>query len=76
MGEGTLANPEAQRWIPGGIAFLTAVQQAQRDPKVREAVFQRCTDMVTSLLSGRYDALSGRYLEPQDDFDALLAQAS
>jgi NAD(P)-dependent dehydrogenase (short-subunit alcohol dehydrogenase family) len=75
MAEGALSNPEAQRWIPNGIAFLKRVQEAQRDPAVREAVFRRCTDMVTCLLSGRYDALSGRYLEPQDDFDALLAQA-
>ncbi len=75
MGASTLANPEAQKWIPGGIAFLTAVQEAQRDPAVREAVFQRCGDMVVSLLSGRYDALSGSYLEPQDDFDALLSKA-
>ena len=76
MGAATLVNPEARKWLPRGIEFLTAVQEAQRDPKVREAVFRRCTDMVTGLLSGRYDALSGRYLEPQDDFDALLAQAS
>ena len=75
MGEGTLANPEAQRWLPGGIAFLKSVQAAQRDPAVREAVFRRCGDMVVGLLSGRYDVLSGRYLEPQDDFDALAAEA-
>jgi NAD(P)-dependent dehydrogenase (short-subunit alcohol dehydrogenase family) len=75
MGSSTLSNPEAQRWIPNGIAFLKRVQEAQRDPAVLEAVFRRCTDMVTSLLSGRYDALSGRYLEPQDDFDALLKAA-
>ena len=75
MGETTLANPEAQRWIPRGIEFLKAVQAAQRDPAVREAVAQRCGDMVVGLLSGRYDALTGRYLEPGDDFDALLAEA-
>ena len=75
MGQSTLDNPEARRWIPGGIAFLKAVQEAQRDPAVREAVFRRCGDMVVGLLSGRYDALTGRYLEPQDDFDALLAEA-
>jgi hypothetical protein len=32
--------------------------------------------MVTGLLSGRYDALSGRYLEPGDDFDALALEAA
>ncbi len=76
MGEATLSNPEAQRWIPGGIAFLTSVRDAQRDPAVRAAVFQRCTDMVTDLLSGRYDVLTGRYLEPGDDFDKLAREAA
>ena len=75
MGEATLTNPEARRWIPGGIAFLTSVQEAQRDPAVREAVFRRCGDMVAGLLSGRYDVLSGRYLEPGDDFDQLARDA-
>ena len=74
MGEATLRNPDAQRWIPGGIEFLKSVQAAQRDPAVRDAVFRRCTDMVVDLLSGRYDALSGRFLDPADDFDALLRQ--
>ena len=76
MGASTLSNPEAQRWIPRGIEFLKAVQEAQKDPAVREQVFRRCGDMVVSLLSGRYDVLSGRYLEPQDDFDALAADAA
>jgi NAD(P)-dependent dehydrogenase (short-subunit alcohol dehydrogenase family) len=72
MGEATLNNPDAQRWIPGGIKYLKSVQAEQRDPAVREAVFRRCCDMVVSLAGGRYDALSGRYLDPGDDFDALL----
>lgn len=76
MGESTLHNPEAQRWIPRGIEFLKRVQAEQKDPKVREAVFRRCGDMVVSLLSGRYDVLTGRYLEPQEDFDVLAAEAS
>ncbi len=76
MGQSTLDNPEAHRWIPGGIGFLKAVQEAQRDPAVREGVFRRCGDMVVGLLSGRYDALTGRYFEPQEDFDALLEAAA
>jgi hypothetical protein len=31
--------------------------------------------MCVGLASGKYDALSGRYLEPWDDFDAVLAEA-
>jgi NAD(P)-dependent dehydrogenase (short-subunit alcohol dehydrogenase family) len=75
MGEATLNNPDAHRWIPRGIEFLKSVQAAQRDPAVRRAVFDRCGDMVTGLLSGRYDVLTGRYLEPGDDFDALAREA-
>lgn len=74
MAVATLRDPDARRWIPGGIAYLSAVQDAQKDPAVREAVFRRCGDMVIDLLSGRYDALSGRYLDPGDNFDALLRQ--
>jgi NAD(P)-dependent dehydrogenase (short-subunit alcohol dehydrogenase family) len=75
MGEATLQNPEAQRWIPGGIEYLKSVQAAQRDPAVRDAVFRRCCDMVVDLMSGRYDALTGRFLDPGDDFDALAKDA-
>jgi hypothetical protein len=67
-----LNNPDAQRWIPGGIEYLKSVEAEQRDPAVREAVFRRCGDMVVGLASGRYNALSGRYLDPADDFEALL----
>jgi NAD(P)-dependent dehydrogenase (short-subunit alcohol dehydrogenase family) len=72
MGAATLNNPDAQRWIPGGIEYLKSVQAAERDPAVREAVFRRCCEMVVDLASGRYQQLSGRYLDPADDFDALL----
>jgi NAD(P)-dependent dehydrogenase (short-subunit alcohol dehydrogenase family) len=74
MGQATLDNPDAHRWIPGGIAYLKSVQEAQKDPGVREAVFRRCGDMVVALASGKYNALSGRYLDPQDDFDSLLSR--
>jgi NAD(P)-dependent dehydrogenase (short-subunit alcohol dehydrogenase family) len=72
MGAATLNNPDAHRWIPGGIEYLKSVEAEQRDPAVREAVFRRCGDMVVGLASGRYNALSGRYLDPADDFEALL----
>lgn len=75
MGAATLENPEAQRWLPRGIEFLKMVQASEQQPGKRQAVFDRCGDMVVSLLSGRYDALSGRYLEPGDDFDRLAQEA-
>ncbi len=75
MGAATLENPEAHRWLPRGIEFLKAVQASEQEPGKRQAVFDRCGDMVVGLLSGRYDALSGRYLEPGDDFEQLLQEA-
>jgi NAD(P)-dependent dehydrogenase (short-subunit alcohol dehydrogenase family) len=71
----TLNDPEARKWIPEGIAMLEASVAAQSDPAVHEAGFKRCCDMVADLVSGRFDVLSGRYLEPGDDFEALAAQA-
>jgi len=71
MADNTLASPDAQKWIPGGIAYLKSIT-----PAASEASKVRLVEMVTALASGRYAALSGRYLEPGDDFDALLAAAS
>lgn len=70
MGERTLASAEAQKWIPGGIEYLKAVLT----PENSEKSMKRCAEMVVGLGSGRYDKLTGRYLEPQDDFDALMQE--
>jgi len=35
---------------------------------------ERVADFVLALASGRYDALSGRYLTIDDDLDALMAR--
>jgi NAD(P)-dependent dehydrogenase (short-subunit alcohol dehydrogenase family) len=69
LAEGTIASPDAQRWLPGMVESLTRLKREQPDST---AVFARCEQMCVDLASGRYDALSGRYLEPTDDFDALL----
>jgi NAD(P)-dependent dehydrogenase (short-subunit alcohol dehydrogenase family) len=70
MAESTVSDPTAQRWMPGMVAFLKQIKDKE-DPA---AGFARCARMCLALASGRYDALSGRYLTPEDDFDALLAQ--
>lgn len=70
MAEDTLASPDAQRWLPHMLETLKQIK-AREDP---EEGFARCTTMCVKLASGRYDALSGRYLTPDDDFDALLRQ--
>lgn len=69
LAEGTIASSEAQRWLPAMVQRLTEMRREQTDSAL---AFARCGEMCTALASGRYDALSGRYLEPTDDFDELL----
>jgi NAD(P)-dependent dehydrogenase (short-subunit alcohol dehydrogenase family) len=68
LAEGTITSPDAQRWLPEMIEILKDIKNNE-DP---ERGLARCTEMCVKLASGRYDALSGRYLTPDDDFDALL----
>lgn len=70
MAESTISDPSAQRWMPGMVEFLKQIKE-KADPA---AGFARCASMCLALASGRYDGLSGRYLTPEDDFDALLRQ--
>jgi NAD(P)-dependent dehydrogenase (short-subunit alcohol dehydrogenase family) len=70
MAESTINDPDAQRWLPGMLQSLKNVR-ANEDPAKG---FARCASMCLRLASGRYDGLSGRYLTPEDDFDALLSQ--
>jgi hypothetical protein len=44
----------------------------REDPAVG---FARCAQRCVDLASGKFDALSGRYLTPEDDLQALLQQA-
>lgn len=68
----TLNSPDAQRWLPGMVARLAARQHDPGAPAELARCAQRCVD----LASGRYDALSGRYLEMSDDLDAMLSRAT
>ncbi len=70
MAEHTMASPDAQKWLPHMIESLKQIK-AQTDSTQGLA---RCATMCVKLASGCYDALSGRYLTPDDDFDALLRQ--
>lgn len=71
MAEKTINDPTAQRWVPGMVEALKRFRQEDA-----AAGLARCARMCVALASGRYDALSGRYLTPEDDFDALLLQAA
>jgi hypothetical protein len=67
MAEHTIHSPEAQKWIPQGLEFIKSITHEQS-----EASKRRVVEMVCQLAGGAYDRLSGRYLDPGDDFDTLL----
>jgi NAD(P)-dependent dehydrogenase (short-subunit alcohol dehydrogenase family) len=65
MAQATISSPEAQRWVPGGVAMLK-----NRTPEDSTKDLARCCDVVAALGAGRYDALGGRYLDLWWDLDA------
>ena len=69
MAHSTLGSPEAQRYIPDGIAMLKG-----RTPEQSDTDLRRCCDVVAALASGKYDALAGRYLDIDWDLDAKLSE--
>lgn len=61
----TIDSPEAQRWVPEGVAMLR-----ERTPEDSAKDLARCCDVVAGLAAGRYDALGGRYLDLWWDLEA------
>jgi NAD(P)-dependent dehydrogenase (short-subunit alcohol dehydrogenase family) len=64
----TMSSPDAQRWLPGMVRRLQerrALPDGDRD-------LARCAQRCVDLASGRYDALSGSYMELDDDLEAWL----
>jgi NAD(P)-dependent dehydrogenase (short-subunit alcohol dehydrogenase family) len=68
MAEATASHPDAQRWLPGMVERLQSVRESPH----RNADLVRCAQRCLDLASGRYGALSGRYLELSDDLDAAV----
>jgi 3-oxoacyl-[acyl-carrier protein] reductase len=71
LAEETMSSPDAQRYLPGMAARL----RVMKDSPTRDAELPLCAQRCVDLASGRYDALSGRYLELPDDLDALLRES-
>jgi len=69
MARSTIGSPEAQRWVPEGVAMLRGRSDAEsaRDLK-------RCCDVVAWLAAGRFQALGGRYLDLWWDLEAEARQ--
>jgi len=67
MSERSLTSPEGRRWLPWfRRMFDDGLDVAVEVPAV----------LVTALASGRYDALSGRFLTVADDLEALLRETA
>jgi NAD(P)-dependent dehydrogenase (short-subunit alcohol dehydrogenase family) len=71
MAHSTMQSPEAVRWIPEGIAMLSAIT-----PEASAADLARCMTIVAALASGKYDAVAGRYLDIHSDLEALAIEAA
>ena len=70
IAEETMNSPDAQRWLPGMVERL----RAQKNSPQRDADLPRCAQRCLDLASGRYDRLSGEYMELSHDLDAMLAE--
>jgi NAD(P)-dependent dehydrogenase (short-subunit alcohol dehydrogenase family) len=68
LAEQTMNSPDAQKWLPGMVGRLRVRKDAPDGDRDLARCAQRCVD----LASGGYDALSGNYMELDDDLDAWL----
>jgi len=68
MADETMNSPDAQRWVPQMVERLHELRGTQSP----DDGMQWCTDRCVALASGRYDALSGRYIDRTDDPDELV----
>ena len=67
MSEHSLNSPEGKKWLPW---FADIFAESRDLPAERPA------ELLCWLASGRFDALSGRYLHPADDLEQVLAAAA
>ena len=70
MTESTIASAEAKRWVPQMVEYFAQLKRTS-DPAPGLA---RCAEMCVQLASGKYAALAGRFLIPQDDFEKLALE--
>ena len=68
IAEETMNDPDAQKWLPFMVERLQSASKAPNASGDLDRCAQRCVD----LASGRYDGLSGRYMELADDLDGML----
>jgi NAD(P)-dependent dehydrogenase (short-subunit alcohol dehydrogenase family) len=68
IAEETMNSPDAQRWLPQMVGRL----RARKEDKGGDTDLYRCAQRCVDLASGRYDGLSGKYMELSDDLDTML----
>jgi 3-oxoacyl-[acyl-carrier protein] reductase len=66
MAKGTLASPDAKRWIPEGLTMIGDRTQQQSDADLKQ-----CLGAVLAIAKGEMDQLAGRYVDINDDFPAF-----
>ena len=71
LAEITMRDPGAQRWKADMIGYLKARKADPNSTVDLDRCAQRCVD----LASGRYDELTGCYLELNDNLDEMLRKA-
>jgi len=70
MADETMTSPEAQRWVPQMVERLHELKVTQGP----EDGMAWCADRCVALAAGRYDALSGRYIDRTDDPEEMVRQ--
>ncbi|MGA8767984.1 MAG: SDR family oxidoreductase [Candidatus Acidiferrales bacterium] len=70
MADETMTSPDAQRWVPQMVERLHEMK-GKLGP---QDGMQWCTDRCLALAAGKYDALSGRYIDRTDNPDEMLKQ--
>lgn len=66
----TIGDPDAQRYVGWFVeALSTRRDSGTEDPTEG---FEKCRRLCVNLASGRYDELTGLYLDPDEDLDARL----
>lgn len=68
----TQADPAAQKYLPDFVERLEH-QKQEDDPTIG---LNRCAEICVMLASGRADVLSGRYLQPDWDLEAMVQEAT
>lgn len=71
LARGTVADPGAQKWLPNMVERFTEMNKTDPAPGLA-----KCADLCLKLASGRYDALSGQYVDVRDDIDETLRAAT